>query len=534
MVAQTMKAAAATVGLLLVATAVVLVAPRTEVLKTSWQQLASSANLFIDSHDNFETASATHTDDWSPMHEIGSDFKASDHSVMEQLASVQDAQLMSLAEKAAKKNSGGTNNGQRVYDHGIDPQDFPQHEGLSRAGESVMGNAVSDESTWGAEGRGTDMKAKDAKLMKLAATAAKAAKNSGGTNNGQRVYDHSIDPQDFPQHEGLSRAGESVVGNAVADQSTWGTQGRGIDMKAKDAKLMKLAITAARKSELAATAAKAKNSGGTNNGERVYDHSLDPQDFPQHEGLARAGESVVGNAVADQSTWGTQGRGIDMKAAKLSQLASTKAKNSGGTHNGEQAYDHNLDPQDFPQHEGLARAGESVVGNGYAADSTYGAEGRGIDMKSNHATLSQLAKAAKPAAKKSAAKKSVLPKSGEESPLVKSLKKRIAVNKASQDTRYEDPLYSLPHHSVLFGKLQENKVINPGFPAHPHKGPLLEKHYAFFNSGGVASSTRSTSVMGPPASMHEIKTLIANNDPAVAKRIDEHRLAYAQAFAEGK
>merc|ERR1719181_1592681 len=267
-------------------------------------------------------------------------------------------------------------------------------------------------------------------------------------------------------------------------------------MKAKNAKLMKLAITAARESELAATAVK-KNSGGTHNGERVYDHGIDPQDFPQHQGLSRAGESVVGNGVADQSTWGTQGRGIDMKAknAKLSQLASTA---SGGTDNGREAYDHSLDPQDFPQHEGLSSRGQSVVGNGYASDSTYGAEGRGIDMKSKHATLSQLAKAAKPA--KKSAKKSVLPKPGKDSPLVQVLKKRIEVNQASQNTHYEDPLYSLPHHSMLVGNRQENKVINPGFPAHPHSGPLIDKKYDFFNSGGIASSTRSTNVMGPPAS----------------------------------
>ena len=96
--------------------------------------------------------------------------------------------------------------------------------------------------------------------------------------------------------------------------------------------------------ELAETKAK---SGGTQNGEKAYDHAgLDPQDFPSHQGISQAGyisrgfvrcclcafrvqavwlttsclrsESVVGNSYAEQSTWGAQGRGIDMKSkAKL-------------------------------------------------------------------------------------------------------------------------------------------------------------------------------------------------------------------------
>ena len=56
---------------------------------------------------------------------------------------------------------------------------------------------------WGNIGRGVDLKANKARLMALAETAAKKAIKS----NGETGYDHSLDPQDFPQHEGLARAG---------------------------------------------------------------------------------------------------------------------------------------------------------------------------------------------------------------------------------------------------------------------------------------------------------------------------------------
>merc|ERR1711977_631539 len=115
-------------------------------------------------------------------------------------------------------------------------------------------------------------------------------------------------------------------GNSVADQSTWGNQGRGISYKA--ATLSTLAQTQGKK-----LAAK----GG--NGETGYDHSLDPQDFPQHEGLSQGGETIIGNSVADQSTWGNQGRGISYKAATLSTLAQKQGKKlaaKGG--NGETGY----------------------------------------------------------------------------------------------------------------------------------------------------------------------------------------------------
>jgi hypothetical protein len=453
-----MKALAAIFGSLLVVTVTVLVAVPSTEMKSTWQQLATTASSFIDSHHNMETAHGDANDEWSTVGEIDpavtrASMKAESVTEQQLAAPVRDAET--------------------AYDQVMD--------------SAKLGGL--------------------AKFVSLAQTQGKKLAKKGG--NGETGYDHSLDPQDFRQHEAMPRTGETVIGQKYADRSMWANNGRGIDLKAKHAKMMALAQTQGKKL--------AKKGG---NGETGYDHSLDPQDFRQHEALPRNGETVIGNSVKDLSMWGNNGRGVDLKAnkAKLMALAETAAKKAIKS-NGETGYDHSLDPQDFPQHEGLARAGETVIGNSVADQSTWGNNGRGIDMKGKNAKMSILAAAAK--AKAAAPAKKAAAKEDGGNPMLAKLKAKIAHwNKAQVEQGLkEDPENALESP-------RRDPGLNGGWP---EKKKLLQKiPDEAFNAGGIAAATAEFQNRNgnQDGSMAEVQRLIADNDPAVARRIDRSRAAF--------
>jgi len=319
-------------------------------------------------------------------------------------------------------------------------------------------------------------------------------------------YDHIQDPQDFPSHQGdswedQSTAGQSVMGNQFAS------------FKQKNAKLTVLADHGSRTSQLAtklktafAKFSSKRNNGGTKNGMKGYDHIQDPQDFP-----AGQGDSWEDQSTAGQSVIGNQFASFKQKNAKLSELAdhdsreakfgqSVSKKASVQTtqlvtvSNSEEGGRVNTDG--FLEHDGASIEG-SEDGSLFGDDNTR------TNLGATHAHEQMLAG------------------------VYRSL---------SED---EDP----GDFIGMAGVDTHRQPLNQGWPGRHGEDalrPIVKRSVDGTSYDFVTRTSQQTRAMDvfPKSSVAEVKRLVADEDPAVARRIDAKRratkLAYEKESSGGK
>jgi len=420
--------------------------------------------------------------------------------------------INSFATFPSTRNDGGTKNGRLQYDHRQDDQSFPQHENIKQTGETIVGQEFAGDTaasaTRGDMGDGfASMKSTNARLTALAATAAKpvnsfatfpSQRNDGGTKNGLKGYDHMQDPQSFPQHQGdswedQSNAGQSVIGNQYAS------------FKQKNAKLTELADHGSRTSELAtelktsfAKFPSQRNDGGTKNGMKAYDHVQDPQSFPQHQGdswedQSNAGQSVIGNQYAS----------FKQKNAKLSELADE--------HSREAKFSKSVSKKATVQTTQLATISNSVEGGDVNTDGFLEHDGSSIEGKENGAQFGD--DNTRTNLKTDDAHEQIL------AGVYRSL---------SED---EDP----GDFIGMAGVDTHRQPLNQGWPGRHGQDalkPFVQRAVDGTSYDFVTRKSQSTRAMDvfPKSSVAEVKKLIADEDPAVARRIDAKRAATKLAY----
>jgi len=345
--------------------------------------------------------------------------------------------------------------------------------------------------------------------------AKKAAAKKSADKNGAVGYDHLLDPQTFPKGQSergdvqfTSQAdGDSIVGNEFrGNQAASGRVGDlafTSSMKAKHAKLMSLAAQKVKK---------LKGPFNHANAWKAYDHKLDPQSFPKgqserggmHTTTQATGESIVGNEAMASNTADTGIANFKEKGAKVPILADEGSKSV----KTKTVEDQNLNDADKALHTSKllempasstslsdAHAGNNVLGKQYA--SNFG----DIDSR---------------------------PEFKAEDPR----EQMLAGLSVSED---EDPgdFIGLPgatDESTGHGRAMD--VNGPGWPPKGKApGGVPPPHYKNYDHL-TRKETRNlrNANMFPRSSIAEVKRLVADNDPAVARRLDKKRAATKAAY----